>query len=160
MLFKKILGSPTLKAGDQAPSFESLDQDGKARRLTDYAGGWLVLYFYPRDESYGCTKEACSFRDEFEGFRGLDTTIVGVSVDDVASHKAFATRHQLNFPLLADTSKKMSQDYGVLMAVGAANRVTFIIDPNGVIRDVVEWAMWDSYGETIRKRLQAARNSA
>jgi thioredoxin-dependent peroxiredoxin len=160
MLFKKILGSPTLKIGDNAPSFDSLDQDSQVRRLSDFKGSWLVLYFYPRDESYGCTKEACSFRDEFEGFRGLETAVVGVSVDDVASHKAFATRHRLNFPLLADTTKKVSQDYGVLMVLGAANRVTFLIDPQGVIRDIVEWAKWDSYGETIRKRLELARNSA
>lgn len=157
---KTLLGLSALKSGDRAPDFSAVDQAGKQHRLSDYAGRWLVLFFYPKDDSYGCTKEVCSFRDEFEGFRNLNVQVLGVSVDDVESHRVFAERHALKFPLLSDHEKSLSRDYGVLTALGVSNRVTFIIDPTGIIRDTIEWALWDSYGQKIRNRVEELSSSA
>jgi thioredoxin-dependent peroxiredoxin len=154
---KNLMGSTHLKKGDLAPAFSLLDQDAQPRKLSDFAGQWLVLYFYPKDNTAGCTLEACSFRDDFEAFRELKTQIVGISVDGIESHKAFAQKHQLNFPLLADTAKTVSKDYGVLMPLGFSSRVTFLIDPTGTIRDIIEWARWSNYGETVRRRLAPLR---
>jgi len=150
----KALFGTTLKKGITAPEFQLQDQDGNIRRLSEFRGKWTVLYFYPKDETRGCTAEACSFRDSSENFSQLDATIVGVSVDDVASHKAFATNHSLNFSLLSDSQKEVSKLYGVLSPLGFSNRVTFLIRPDGVIGDIIEWANWSSYGPTVARRLE------
>lgn len=153
MALFKLLGIPSLKKQSLAPDFALPDQDGNTRKLLDYKGKWLVLYFYPRDNTFGCTKEACSFRDELSDLKALNAEVVGVSVDNIESHKAFAEAHKLSFPLLADTKKTMSRDYGVLTPMGFANRVTFFIDPNGEIKDTIQWANWFTYGEQIKERL-------
>jgi thioredoxin-dependent peroxiredoxin len=123
--------------GNPAPAFRLQDQAGAWHELKDYRGKWLVLYFYPKDDTPGCTTQACEFRDNIFAFNKLGAVILGISVDDVASHKAFAEQHSLPFTLLADSSKDTAKRYGVLRsALGLmeiASRETFIIDPQGRI---------------------------
>ncbi len=123
--------------GAAAPAFRLQDQAGAWHELSDYKGKWVVLYFYPKDETPGCTTEACSLRDNIFAFRKLGATILGISVDDVASHKEFAEKHSLPFTLLADSNKKVAKDYGVLVKMlgimELAQRDTFLIDPQGRI---------------------------
>lgn len=122
--------------GDAAPEFELPDQDGQLHSLEDYRDRWVVLYFYPKDETPGCTTEACEFRDNIFAFRELNAQILGVSLDDVESHKAFAANHGLPFPLLADVDGEAATAYGVktrMMGMEIAKRQTFIIHPDGTI---------------------------
>ncbi|MFQ5547576.1 MAG: peroxiredoxin [Woeseia sp.] len=123
-----------VREGDPAPGFELQDQDGQLHSLEDYRGKWVTLYFYPKDDTPGCTTEACEFRDNIFAFKELDCQILGVSLDDVVSHKAFADKHDLPFPLLADADGTTSDAYGVKtrkFGMTMAKRQTFIIDPNG-----------------------------
>lgn len=125
--------------GSDAPGFSLPDQDGTLRRLSEWRGRWVVLYFYPRDDTPGCTTEACSFRDDISLITGLGAQVVGVSVDDTASHKAFAEKYRLPFPLLADATAAVARQYGALsdwMVLKMAKRYTFIIDPAGRIAKV------------------------
>ena len=123
--------------GSPAPAFRLQDQAGAWHSSADYRGKWLVLYFYPKDDTPGCTTQACEFRDNIVAFNKLGAVILGVSVDDVASHKHFAEEHGLPFTLLADSTKETAKSYGVLRsALGLmeiASRETFIIDPQGRI---------------------------
>lgn len=122
--------------GTPAPEFELPDQDGQLHSLEDYRDQWVVLYFYPKDETPGCTTEACEFRDNIFAFRELGVQILGVSLDDVESHKAFAENHGLPFPLLADSDGETSTAYGVktrMFGMTVAKRQTFIIGPDGDI---------------------------
>jgi peroxiredoxin Q/BCP len=155
MVLKFLFGSPLAKA-NKAPEFQLLDQHGKTHRLSDYLGRWVVLYFYPKDHTFGCTREACSFRDELATFPP-DVVVLGVSTDSVASHESFAEVHRLNFSILSDADKKTSRDYGVLTALGFANRVTFLIDPQGTIADRMDWANWWEYGKRAAERLSKLR---
>ncbi len=125
-----------LEVGAAAPDFGGIDQDGQAFRLSSLRGRWTILYFYPKDETTGCTAEACTFRDNMESFRGLGAEVVGVSVQDRASHERFAKHHNLNFRLVADPDKEVTRTYGALGLLGVAKRVTYLIDPDGTIRDV------------------------
>jgi peroxiredoxin Q/BCP len=121
--------------GSPAPAFKLQDQSGKWHSLSDYQGKWVVLYFYPKDNTPGCTTQACEFRDNIFAYRELGAAILGVSVDDVASHKSFSEQHSLPFPILADSDKSVTTAYGTLKEyVGIAKmarRDTFIIDPQG-----------------------------
>ena len=120
--------------GRAAPEFELPDQNGQLHSLEDYRDRWVVLYFYPKDETPGCTKEACAFRDNIFAFRKLNAQILGVSLDDVESHKAFSDNHGLPFPLLADPDGTTADAYGVktkMFGMTVAKRQTFIIDPHG-----------------------------
>ena len=122
--------------GTQAPKFKLRDQTGKWVSLDDHKGKWVVLYFYPKDNTPGCTTQACEFRDNIFAFRDANAVILGVSVDDVASHGEFAKEHELPFPILADPTKEVVKKYGVLRSLGVmevARRETFIIDPKGRI---------------------------
>ena len=123
--------------GDHAPDFRLQDQAGKGHALSDYKGQWVVLYFYPKDNTPGCTTQACELRDNIFAFRDLGAAVLGVSVDDVASHKACAEEHGLPFPILADADKKVATAYGVLTKfmgmMELARRDTFIIDPQGKV---------------------------
>jgi peroxiredoxin Q/BCP len=131
--------SPAVAApaeGEPAPAFELPDQSGDMHSLSDFSGRWLVLYFYPKDDTPGCTTEACNFRDNIFAFRKLGAQIVGISVDDVESHEAFAEKHGLPFPLLADEGGEVAEAYGVLKNFGVmklASRQTFVIAPDGTI---------------------------
>ena len=127
----------TPEAGSPAPAFHLQDQAGAWHDLGEYRGKWLVLYFYPKDDTPGCTTQACEFRDNIFAFGKQGAVILGISVDDVASHKHFAEEHGLPFTLLADSTKETAKSYGVLRsALGLmeiASRETFIIDPQGRI---------------------------
>jgi peroxiredoxin Q/BCP len=122
--------------GAAAPPFSLQDQSGATHTLGRYAGKWLVVYFYPKDGTPGCTKQVCAYRDSIDKVRAAGAQVVGVSVDDVESHKKFAEEHQVPFPLLADVDKKMATAYGVLgskFGMQYAQRDTFLIDPQGRI---------------------------
>ncbi len=119
-----------------APDFRLQDQNEKWQQLKDYKGKWLVLYFYPKDDTPGCTKEAQNFRDAQQDFNKLKVSVLGVSIDSIESHKSFAEVHKLSFPILSDKSTKVSKKYdllGGLWPVTYAKRQTFIIDPDGII---------------------------
>ena len=123
------------KVGDKAPEFSVAASDGTTVHLKDYLGkGNIVLYFYPKDDTPGCTKEACGIRDTFDEFKGLNAIVFGVSFDSIDSHKNFIAKYKLPFVLLADTDKKVAQAYGVAGPNSSvASRVTFIIDKQGKI---------------------------
>ena len=127
-----------LKVGDTAPDFEGQTSKDTRVRLRDYLGKRnVVLYFYPKDDTTGCTTEACSFRDKLQSIAALWTEVVGVSVDTVESHKKFAQKNSLNFPLISDHDKQISKTYGVLSEDGSrAERMTFIIDKEGKIAKI------------------------
>jgi peroxiredoxin Q/BCP len=127
------------KLGDTAPDFRLVDQQGKMKALTDFSGQWVVLYFYPKDDTPGCTKEACSFRDDLITLEKLGAKVVGISVDDSDSHAKFAAKYHLPFPLLADEDGKVAKSYGALanlLVIKIAKRYTFLIDPKGKIAKV------------------------
>ena len=124
-----------LAVGTDAPAFTTKDTNGNTVSLSDFAGKTVVLYFYPKDDTPGCTKQACSFRDAQADYQGKDVVVLGVSADDEASHQAFTAKYNLNFPLLADTDKSLIKAYDV-DGGGYAKRVTYVIDGNGKITHV------------------------
>jgi peroxiredoxin Q/BCP len=129
------------KVGEAAPDFSLPDQNGVMRSLKEFSGKWLVLYFYPKDDTPGCTQEACAFRDDLHKLEALGAQVVGVSVDDGKSHAEFAQKYHLPFPLLADSDKQVATRYGVLMNLGFmkfAKRYTFLIDPQGRVSKVYD----------------------
>jgi peroxiredoxin Q/BCP len=125
-----------IKVGDYAPLFTLPCPDGRLVNLADFIGKKnLVVYFYPKDESYGCTKEACSFRDSYDDFKDAGAEVIGISTDDEESHRSFAERHKLPFILLSDKDGKVAESYGVGRSWGIfQGRVTFVIDKNGIVR--------------------------
>ncbi len=128
-----------LTVGSPAPTFELQDQMNSVHRLDDYQGKWVVLYFYPKDDTPGCTKEACAFRDDIAILQSLNVEVFGVSVDDVESHAKFSKKYSLQFPLLADIGGEVAKQYDSLMKIGPvkmAKRHTFIIDPDGKIAKI------------------------
>lgn len=125
-----------LEVGERAPDFSAPDQAGEPRTLAEFRGKAVVLYFYPRDATPGCTAEACAFRDAWDRLEAAGGQVVGVSSDDVSSHRAFADEHELTFPLIADESGAVATAYGVPSRFGMLSRVTFVIDQSGVIRRV------------------------
>ena len=134
-----------LKVGSKAPMFEGTDQEGNTVRLSDFAGKKLILYFYPKDDTPGCTAEACNLRDNYEGILKEGFAVVGISPDDEKSHKRFAGKFNLPFPLIADTSQKILNDYGVWgekknygRTYMGVLRTTFIIDEKGIIENIIE----------------------
>jgi thioredoxin-dependent peroxiredoxin len=134
-----ILGAAAqaeVTVGEMAPDFRLQDQAGKWHTLADHRGQWVVLYFYPKDQTPGCTKEACAFRDNIFAFQGLGAAVLGVSLDDVASHDEFAKKYSLPFPLLADADGAVTTRYGVMGGFGPikmAKRQSFLIGPDGKI---------------------------
>ena len=128
-----------LKVGMSAPSFELMDQTNEAHKLSDYLGNWVVLYFYPKDDTPGCIKEACAFRDDIALLQSLNVQVFGISVDNVESHAKFAEKYSLQFPLLADVGGNLANRYGSLIKFGPlrfAKRHTFIIDPHGKLAKI------------------------
>lgn len=124
-----------LAVGTDAPAFTTKDTNGNTVSLSDFSGKTVVLYFYPKDDTPGCTKQACSFRDAQSEYISKGIVVLGVSADDEAGHQAFTQKYNLNFPLLADTNKSIITAYDV-DGGGYAKRVTYIIDGNGKIIDV------------------------
>ena len=130
-------GKPGVKEGQRAPDFTLHDANGKEVRLADFAGKAVVLYFYPKDDTPGCTKEACSFRDQYQDFQDAGAVVIGVSSDSSESHRKFAAKHRLPFTLLADRGGRVRRLYGVPATLGLLpGRVTFVIDAAGVVRHV------------------------
>jgi peroxiredoxin Q/BCP len=134
---------PNLRRGDLAPPFEAVTNGGRRISLSDFKGKHVILYFYPRDDTPGCTKEACAFRDSFEEFQGRGVVVLGVSVDGVKSHDKFSAKYKLPFELIADEEKKIVRAYGVWgekTFMGrrylGTHRVTFWIGPDGRIEAI------------------------
>ena len=124
-----------IRVGEKAPDFTLPSQAGEMVRLGDFLGKLVVLFFYPKDNTLGCTKEVCAFRDDFEQFGKLDAEVIGISSDSVESHRAFAQKHGLPFALLSDEGGKVRKLYGVPNTLGLfPGRVTYIIDEQGVVR--------------------------
>ncbi|TAK04743.1 thioredoxin-dependent thiol peroxidase [Patescibacteria group bacterium] len=152
---------PLPSVGQPAPAFSLQDQKGETHTLQEHAGSWVLLYFYPKDDTPGCTKEACGVRDNFTQFRSLDLTVLGVSTDSVASHKKFADKYALPFTLLADVDKKTVQDYGVWgekkfmgRTFNGIRRTSFLITPEGKIAKVYENVKADGHAGEVLKDLQ------
>ena len=124
-----------LKVGDRAPDFESVDQNGNKVKLSSFKGKPVVVYFYPKDDTPGCTAEACNFRDNSEQYEKACVKVLGVSVDGQKSHKKFVDKYHLNFTLVADDKKRIAQSYGVLGG-NTASRVTYLINREGKIAHV------------------------
>jgi len=153
-----------VKVGDRAPAFALKDQEGHTHQARDYAGRPLVLYFYPKDDTPGCTKEACSFRDALPKFQKNNAAVLGISVLDIASKATFAAKHALNFPLLADEDHAVAEKYGVWKKkslygksfMGVA-RTTFLIGPDG--RVVRRWddVKVDGHPEDVLAAVAARR---
>lgn len=134
-----------LEVNSNAPNFDLPDQNGRSHKLSDYKNKWVVLYFYPKDDTPGCTKEACNFRDSISKFQDLDVQILGISKDPVASHKKFSDKFKLNFPILSDENKDVIEAYkswGIKKFMGrefeGVIRNTYLIGPDGKIRKAYE----------------------
>lgn len=147
-----------LKEGSKAPLFEGIDQDNKVVKLTDFAGKKLVLYFYPKDNTPGCTAEACNLRDNYDMLLKQGFAVIGVSPDSEKSHKGFAGKYSLPFPLIADISKQIMTDYGVWgekkmygRSYMGVIRTTFIIDENGIIEKIIEKVNTSGHTDQIFK---------
>ena len=151
--------------GQPAPEFELPDQTGQLHSLEDYRDQWVVLYFYPKDETPGCTTEACEFRDDIFAFRKANAQILGVSFDDIESHQKFAANYNLPFPLLADVKGKAADAYGVrtrMFGMKVAKRQTFLIDPNGNLAKHYEKVRPETHSDEVLADLESlgARDSA
>jgi peroxiredoxin Q/BCP len=141
LLLTAVLSAPLYAGeppvvGSDAPSFNLRDQNGDWHALKDYKGEWLAVYFYPKDDTPGCTREACNFRDNIYAFKAIGAAVVGVSVDDVESHKEFSDKYKLPFTILADDEGNTARDYGVLKdykLLKLASRQSFLINPEGKI---------------------------
>lgn len=134
-----IMAAPILKSGDDAPNFTLPDNQGRQVSLSDFKSKWVVLYFYPKDDTPGCTTEACHFRDDFKLLENLGAQVVGMSIDDSFSHKKFAEKYNLPFPLLSDASGEVASLYGALnnfLVIKLAKRYTYLINPQGKIAKI------------------------
>ena len=150
-----------IEVGKKAPEFSLLNQDGKKISLKDYLGKKVVLYFYPKDDTLGCTQEACNFRDEFPKFTKTKAVILGVSPDSVKSHKKFAEKYDLNFDLLADEEKKVVEKYEVWKEKSmygrkymGVERTTFIIDEKGKIKTIFNKVKVDGHNKEVLEALK------
>lgn len=151
-----------LKIGQKAPTFKLPDQNGVLHQLKDYAGKWVLIYFYPKDDTAGCTAEACSLRDSFPKFTKSTAVIVGISVDTVQSHKKFEAKYKLPFTLLADPDKAVVTKYGVWAEKSMYGRkymgtlrTSFLIDPAGKIARIYEKVKPATHAEEVLKDLAA-----
>lgn len=145
----------------KAPLFEGTDQDGRTIRLDNYAGKKVVLYFYPKDNTPGCTAEACNLRDNYQSLLKKGFAVIGVSIDSEKSHKGFTAKYSLPFPLIADTSKKIVNDYGVYgekkmygKSYFGIVRTTFIIDEKGIIEKIISKVDTQNHTDQIFKLYQ------
>ncbi|BAU15554.1 bacterioferritin comigratory protein [Leptolyngbya sp. NIES-3755] len=141
-----------LNVGDTAPDFTVKDTNGNTVTLSDYAGQTVVLYFYPKDDTPGCTKEACSFRDNYAQYTSKGIPVFGVSMDDEASHQRFTEKFSLPFPLLADTSGTLTKSYDV-DGGGYSKRVTYVVGSDGKIAQVYTTIQTDTHAADILQQL-------
>ena len=149
-----------LEVGQIAPDFSLQDQEGHARSLADARGKWVVVYFYPRDDTPGCTKEACAFRDDLPRFEGLNALVWGVSADDAQAHQKFARKFDLNFPLLVDPDKSMLEAYGAWVEKSmygktymGVQRITYLLDPEGKVARAWPKVKPDEHAEEVATAL-------
>jgi peroxiredoxin Q/BCP len=148
-----------IEAGETAPAFTRTAHNGETARVGPDADGVTVLYFYPKDETAGCTAQACGFRDGYEAFAGAGATVIGVSSDSDDSHRSFAAHHQLPFLLVSDHDGSLRRLYGVKRTLGLLpGRVTFVIDRGGVVRHVFESQL--RAGRHVEEALEAVRKIA
>jgi peroxiredoxin Q/BCP len=138
-----------LAVGTDAPAFTAKDTNGNTVSLSDFTGKKVVLYFYPKDDTPGCTKQACSFRDSYSDYQNKGMVVLGVSKDDEASHQKFTEKFNLPFPLLADVDGSIIKAYGVEGSSGYAQRVTYVIDENGKIVHVDSSVKTESHANDI-----------
>ena len=160
MIFNKT-NAEVVEVGQEAPRFTLIDQSGHAHSLSDFAGTWVVLYFYPKDDTPGCTKEACAFRDDYKVMVAENIQVLGVSIDDQASHAEFAKKYNLPFPLLVDSEGKIAKRYQSLTSLGPlkfAKRHTFIIGPDGKIRKIYRKVDVNNHSKQILEDLQALKS--
>lgn len=157
----------TLNVGDPAPDFALPDAEGNTVKLQDLKGNWVVLYFYPRDNTPGCTKEACGFRDAYSEYQNSDVVVLGVSTDDAKSHTKFATKYELPFPLLVDEAGAIASEYGsygLKKFMGkeymGISRSTFIIDPNGKLAKIYRKVKPEPHAEEVLKDIAELSNDA
>ena len=147
-----------LKEGRTAPAFKTTDPDGNTVKLADFRGQKVVLYFYPKDDTPNCTKEACSFRDAFADFKKRGIKVLGVSLDNEASHQKFTKKYKLPFTLLADTDRSISEAYGTYgqkkfmgRTYMGLHRMTFLIDEKGKIKKIVEKVKPEEHASEVLK---------
>lgn len=145
-----------LKELQKAPDFALQDQDGKKHKLSDYKGQWVLIYFYPKDDTPGCTTEACALRDNFPSFKKLKIQVFGISIDSVASHNKFATKYKLPFTLLSDEDKKVVEKYGVWQEKSMYGRKymgtlrnSYLINPEGKIAKIYEKVKPANHAEEV-----------
>ena len=151
----------TLQAGDKAPDFTAKDQNGNTVTLSQYKGKNVILYFYPKDDTPGCTAEACDFRDNYQSMLSKGFEVIGVSTDDEKSHKKFETKYSLPFPLIADVDKNINEAYGVWVEknmygkkyMGTA-RKTFLIGPDGTISKIIDKVNTQNSSQQVLDLLQ------
>ena len=155
-----------LKIGGKAPAFSLPDQDGKMHALKDYAGKWVLLYFYPKDDTPGCTVEACMIRDRWADFKKAGLVVLGASADAVKKHAKFAAKYELPFTLLADEAKTMVNDYGVWAKKKFMGREymgilrnSFLIDPDGKIAKIYEGVKPAEHAEEVLNDLKALKKA-
>jgi thioredoxin-dependent peroxiredoxin len=154
----------TLKINQKAPDFSLPDQNGEMHKLSDYKGKWVLLYFYPKDDTTGCTAQACAIRDELPNFKKIKAVVLGVSVDSVKSHKKFAEKYTLPFTLLADEEKKVVNKYGVWAKKKFMGREymgtlrnSYLIGPDGKIKKIYEKVKPANHAEEVLEDLKSLR---
>jgi peroxiredoxin Q/BCP len=152
-----------LKEGDMAPAFKAKDQNGKEVSLSDFTGKKVVLYFYPKDDTPGCTAQACNLKDNYSLLKQKGFVVLGVSVDSEKSHKKFEEKYELPFTLIADVDKKIVADYGVWgekkfmgKTYMGTNRVTFLIDEHGLIKKIISKPDTKNHTEEVLQAWEAA----
>ncbi len=157
-------GAELVEIGRKAPAFSLKDQDGKTHRLRDYAGKWVVLYFYPKDQTSGCTKEACQFRDHLPDFRSVDAVVLGVSPDSQESHARFRQKEGLPFDLLSDPDKTVLAKYGLWQEKSMYGRkymgvvrTTYLIGPDGCVGHRWDKVKVPGHAEAVLAKLQELR---
>ena len=153
-----------IKEGETAPDFSLPDQNGKIHKLSDYRGKWVFLYFYPKDDTTGCTKEACAIRDNISGFGKMKTVVLGISVDSVKSHEKFAGKYKLPFTLLSDEKKEVVKKYGAWgkkkfmgREYDGTFRISFLIDPKGRIAKTYDKVKPETHAGEVLLDLKAGR---
>jgi peroxiredoxin Q/BCP len=153
----------TVEIGEPAPPFSAQASNGKTVELTDFSGKWLILYFYPRDETPGCTREACSFRDSFGRIESLGATVIGCSPDDLKAHDKFIAHHDLPFLLISDSDHSISTAYGVWKEknmygrkIMGIERSTFLIDPKGNVARIWRKVKVEAHVDDIMDELKAS----
>ena len=162
VIMRMVYAGEIPAVGKVAPDFNLPDQNGKLHTLQDYRGKWLVFYFYPKDDTPGCTQQACAFRDDLHQLNALGAAVVGVSLDDSSSHADFAKKYHLPFPLLAGKGSDIAARYGAQLDLGlfkVVRRYTFLIDPQGMLSKVYEKVDTSRHSKEIiddLKQLQAA----